>query len=334
MSNITAVRTELMLGDETHRALMEHSPLKVLLQASFNVGLYVALCFLGTQLNSWWAWLSIWVIQGFILSGFLGAAHDCAHGSFSRRPIVNHLAGAFWASTVLFNYTLYKYFHLEHHRYTTVPGDTEPLGVFKGFWDYVRSLPTTAFFVSFWIMSVQTTFGRFPHFVKTRKARRDVRIDNFALFTWILLAAALTVIWPRQSLLFYWGPMAIYFPMVFLTSLPEHYGCDEGPDPLSNTRSMSPNFLFRYIFWNGNYHAEHHVYPNLPSHNLPRLHALIGNKFKFRESSYVRFHVSLVRELLRNQAATDQKFLSALKRVEYDVYEAPETAASNVKKTL
>jgi fatty acid desaturase len=32
------------------------------------------------------------------------------------------------------------------------------------------------------------------------------------------------------------------------------------------------NPLFRFLYWNMNYHTEHHMYPTVPYHALPKLH--------------------------------------------------------------
>lgn len=35
------------------------------------------------------------------------------------------------------------------------------------------------------------------------------------------------------------------------------------------------NPLFRFLYWNMNYHVEHHMYPMVPYHALPMLHEAI-----------------------------------------------------------
>lgn len=315
-----AIPPALRIPDEVLRDLREKCLLPVILQSLFNVGAYLFLYVVGGWIGAWWLWPIIWWFQGFILSGFLGASHDCAHGTFATTPWGNRVAGVLWSSTVLFNFTIYKYYHLEHHKYTSVPGDTEPSGVFQRFWDYLRALPMTGFFVPFWIMALQTVCRRFPHFVRSVKARHDARVDTVMLLAWLFLLSGITALWPQQVLLGYWCPLVLYFPMVFFTSIPEHYSCDEGPDLLRNTRSLSSNFLYRYVFWNGNYHAEHHVYPAVPSYNLPRLHALIGNHFKCQERSYVLFHLKVIRGLLQGRTSEDKKVLTPLKRIDYELY--------------
>jgi len=42
-----------------------------------------------------------------------------------------------------------------------------------------------------------------------------------------------------------------------------------------NSRTVYMNPVSRFIYWNMNYHVEHHMFPMVPYHALPRLHAII-----------------------------------------------------------
>jgi fatty acid desaturase len=35
------------------------------------------------------------------------------------------------------------------------------------------------------------------------------------------------------------------------------------------------NPVFRFLYWNMNYHVEHHMFPMVPYHALPKLHAIM-----------------------------------------------------------
>ena len=39
-----------------------------------------------------------------------------------------------------------------------------------------------------------------------------------------------------------------------------------------NCRTVYMNPINRYLYWNMNYHVEHHMFPLVPYHALPRLH--------------------------------------------------------------
>ena len=39
-----------------------------------------------------------------------------------------------------------------------------------------------------------------------------------------------------------------------------------------NSRTVYMNPVFRFLYWNMNYHVEHHMFPMVPYHALPKLH--------------------------------------------------------------
>ena len=43
-------------------------------------------------------------------------------------------------------------------------------------------------------------------------------------------------------------------------------------DHRHNTRTVYMNPIFRFLYWNMNYHVEHHMFPMVPYHALPALH--------------------------------------------------------------
>jgi fatty acid desaturase len=70
----------------------------------------------------------------------------------------------------------------------------------------------------------------------------------------------------------YWLPLFLVMPAAMVLSIPEHYGLWGTPDVMRNTRTVRSNAVVRYFTWNGNYHAEHHLYPSIPFHRLPETH--------------------------------------------------------------
>ncbi|MDO8358435.1 MAG: fatty acid desaturase, partial [Devosia sp.] len=61
-----------------------------------------------------------------------------------------------------------------------------------------------------------------------------------------------------------------------MCGLLQHGGlADNVTDHRLNSRTVYMNPISRFIYWNMNYHIEHHMFPMVPYHALPRLHALI-----------------------------------------------------------
>ena len=42
-----------------------------------------------------------------------------------------------------------------------------------------------------------------------------------------------------------------------------------------------------WLTWNMPYHVEHHAYPAVPFHALPRLHAIVDDEIKYRGQGYI-----------------------------------------------
>ena len=49
-------------------------------------------------------------------------------------------------------------------------------------------------------------------------------------------------------------------------------------DHRHSTRSVRLNPIFSFIYWKMEYHIEHHMFPMVPSYNLPKLHEFIKDQ--------------------------------------------------------
>jgi fatty acid desaturase len=245
---------------------------------------------------------ALWLPMGLVLVGFLAAAHDCVHGTFlgPRIRSGNRLVGVAWCAPLLVNYTAFKQAHLTHHRFTRVPGDSESHEQLHSIGEYLKQVvvgnPLRPL-----LTSVRIALRIFPAYIKSSEHQRAASLDSMVVVAWLLAIAALTAAHPRLLVAAYWGPLAFFGMMLTATALPEHYGCGVGPDALKSTRSVSCSALTRMLLWNGNFHAEHHLYPTVPSCHLPALSRRLAHVPILRAGSYMAFHLHLVRALCRRR---------------------------------
>ena len=62
--------------------------------------------------------------------------------------------------------------------------------------------------------------------------------------------------------------------LMVVFGLTQHAGLAENVlDHRLNSRTIYMNPVFRFLYWNMNYHVEHHMFPMVPNYNLPELHA-------------------------------------------------------------
>jgi fatty acid desaturase len=61
-----------------------------------------------------------------------------------------------------------------------------------------------------------------------------------------------------------------------MTGIMQHAGLAEDVlDHRLNSRTVYINPISRFVYWNMNYHVEHHMFPMVPYHRLPELHEKI-----------------------------------------------------------
>tara|TARA_B100000700_G_scaffold70318_1_gene77897 strand:- start:370 stop:834 length:465 start_codon:yes stop_codon:yes gene_type:complete len=102
-----------------------------------------------------------------------------------------------------------------------------------------------------------------------------ILISRIYVFLWILI-----ILWSFyiNSLL----PIFLFLiPKFFATlnivwGLTQHMGLKEDvKDHRKSTRSIRLNPILSFIYWKMEYHIEHHMFPMIPSYNLPKLHNVI-----------------------------------------------------------
>ncbi|KUN18763.1 Omega-3 fatty acid desaturase [Streptomyces antibioticus] len=282
--------------------LSKADPLRVTVRAVVVLSTYAGVTVLALQPAVGWGAFVCSAFLGFVLGGFINAAHDCVHRAHLRSRRGNRIAGALWSTPILLNFTSYRHQHLIHHRFTGVEGDTEPPEIFLTVRAYLHSLSG----VPFWPGTVRGILRgwqrRFPAGVSTAERRREAAQDNAGLSVWIVLTAGLTVHAPHAMVVAYWLPLVFSFPAMFLLSLPEHYGLWGVPEVARNTRTVRTNRFLRFFIWNANYHAEHHRYPAVASVHLHRLHLALPEPHPIQQRSYLEFHAGLLRALARGRS--------------------------------
>jgi Na+-transporting NADH:ubiquinone oxidoreductase subunit F len=232
--------------------------------------------------GTWWA-----VIPYLIYAVFYGTSsdsrwHECGHGTAFRSDWMNNLVYEAASFMVMRESVVWRWSHTRHHSDTIIVGrDPEiqvprPLDI-KGL---VLSLINFASYKTYYPSLVRHATGKVTDAEKTfipdsefGKIYRNARII-LAIYAVIIVSAILL-----QS----WIPIFLFIlPQVFGTWLmiihntTQHAGLAENVlDHRLNCRTVYMNPVSRFIYWNMNYHLEHHMFPLVPYHALPRLHELV-----------------------------------------------------------
>jgi fatty acid desaturase len=278
------------IPSDVFRRLHERSDWRAFLQAGGYLG--ILSCTAGLSLWSWrhWAWPAtalLVFLHGMVSAFFPNAMHELGHGTVFRTKAGNWIFLRLFSFLGWINFEMFNASHQRHHRYTLHPPDDQEVVL------PVKLMLKNFFqqgFVSYggfwWIIkyTLRIARGRFetpwelvcypPDQPQLRQA--PVRWARFVLAGHGLIAAVslyfgLWLVPVVVSLAPFYGGW-----LFFLCNNTQHIGLK---DNVSDFRLCCRTFLLtppvRFLFWQMNYHLEHHMYAAVPCYNLGRLHAAI-----------------------------------------------------------
>ena len=258
--------------------------------------------------NSTYYW-PLLVVQATIIGFLFSPLHELAHFTACKTKWLNETL--LWVVALIYVIPPYyfRYFHLGHHRYTQIPGkDTalvlpEPANIPQylwyclGLWFWWRNLGW-AFKHAFGIVhSASSTY------VPSSKRHLLHRESRIVISVYVLLIVVSIYFDFLEVLLIGWiVPRFLGEPVQRLIRVAEHVGCEESSDLTRNTRTTITNCWVNFIAWRMPYHAEHHLYPNVPFHALAELHHFTKDKVIVEPQGYCVGQWKIVRWLMQNHS--------------------------------
>lgn len=240
-------------------------------------------------LPSWPLLIPAMLLHGLTLVTMFAPMHECTHRTAFASPTANAAVG--WVAGLLsfYNSSYYRWYHAWHHRYTQDPA-RDPELMFQRASDrraYLREISTVGFWyrrvVDYAALALCRT--RLPFLPE--HARRRVAISVSAQLAIYVAATIAIIVGFTAPLYFFFLPSLLAMPFIRAYLIAEHTLCSRDQNFLSNTRTTLTVFPVRLLMWNMPFHAEHHLFPAVPFHRLPALHALIGERFAHVAPGYV-----------------------------------------------
>ena len=232
--------------------------------------------------GAWWAALPYIVYAVFYGTSSDSRWHECGHGTAFRTDWMNVAIYEIASFMVMRESVLWRWSHNRHHSDTIIVGrDPEiqvprPPNVFAHF----LSLLAIGVYRIHFSSLLRHALGRIPDgersFIPETEFHKLFRNARLYLAIYAVVIAA-AIIWRS------WLPIFLFvLPQFFGTWLmiiqntPQHAGLAENVlDHRLNCRTVYMNPISRFIYWNMNYHVEHHMFPLVPYHKLSRLHQVI-----------------------------------------------------------
>jgi fatty acid desaturase len=283
------------LSDDERRVLTGKANLPGLFRLAFHLGTIALLSMLILLKVALWPLLMLPL--GVMIVFLFTALHETIHETAFKNGWINRAVGLFAGFAILLPPLWFRYFHLAHHRHTHDPDNDPELMAPKPetIGQYVRYLSGIPYWSGMARVIVVNAAGRNRDGFVPEKGRDKVTSQArwFLVVYAVLLAASLAV----QSALLLWVwivPVLVGQPFLRAYLLAEHALCPHVANMLENTRTTFTTRLVRFVAWNMPYHSEHHSYPAVPFHRLPRFHQIVAEHLRTTERGYIRFHRKLV----------------------------------------
>jgi fatty acid desaturase len=248
------------------------------------------------------------LVHGFAIATLFAPMHECVHMTAFQSRWLNKIVGWIAGAASFYNSDYYRYYHQWHHRFTQDPAHDPELMTPKP-----RTLAAYGLRLSgllFWRDKLRdllmVSAGRLAHlpYVPAQARRRVAWAMRAQLGLYALVAVAAVWLGSTVPLIYWLFPVMLGQPLLRAILLAEHTGCSEDANGLTNTRTTLTSWPVRLLMWNMPYHAEHHLYPSIPFHALPRAHADLRARLAHVAPGYRAVHRGIIRRLRQVSSAT------------------------------
>ena len=266
-------------------------------------------------------WGALWCVPFFLIYGVMyGSAsdsrwHECGHGTAFKTRWMNDAVYQIASFMIMRNPVTWRWSHTRHHTDTVIVGRDPEIAVmrppdllrlllnFFGLLDAGYAMIDMVRNAAGIISAAEKTF------IPEQEQPRAIRVARI----WVLIYAV------TVALAIYLGSilplMLVGLPRLYgawhhvLTGLLQHGGlADNVIDHRLNSRSVYMNPFSRFVYWNMNYHVEHHMFPMVPYHALPQLHEMIKHDLPTPNRSILEGYREMVPAFLR-QLKNEDYFL-------------------------
>jgi len=235
----------------------------------------------------WWMTIVLILIHGTVGSFLINAVHELGHGTVFKTRWLNTFFCHLLAFPGWINHEMFQASHTRHHRYTLHPPDDlevvlpskiilrhflrdgfinihTPRQVLESTWRIACGR-----FSGEWEMTLFPPSSPGKRQAPVRWAR--ILLGGHALILLLSIATGHWMIPLLVSMIPCYGAFLFY-----LCNNTQHVGLqDNVADFRLCARTYTLNPLVRFLYWQMNYHIEHHMYAAVPCYHLKKLHSLI-----------------------------------------------------------
>lgn len=240
----------------------------------------------------WGSWISVpfWLAYGVIYGSSCDSRwHECGHGTAFRTRWMNDVVYHIASFQIMRNPVNWRWSHARHHTDTIIVGRDAEIAWMHPINLMLKALAYVGIRDAWLSLKVLATnaMGKLSDDEKDYipesewpKAVWWARVHMVIYAVVVVVSVAMLVAgmgWKATIPILLIGGPRVYGCWHFvMTGLLQHGGLAEDVlDHRLNSRTLYMNPVSRWLYWNMNYHVEHHMFPMVPYYSLPALHEQI-----------------------------------------------------------
>ncbi|HTK66447.1 MAG TPA: fatty acid desaturase family protein [Pseudonocardia sp.] len=269
------------------KQLMQRSDSPAIRDTALWIGLMLVSGLAGGLLwGTWWAAAPCFLVYGVLYgSGGDSRWHEAGHGTAFRTRWMDDAVYQIGSFMMMRNPVVFRWGHTRHHTDTLIVGRDPEIQVMRparlakvlanllGLYDVPFSLLALARQALGRLSAEEATF------VPEQERARVYRAARVHVVIYLVAVAVAVLTGSLLPLMYIGGPRIYGTFMHVVYGMTQHAGMGENVlDHRLNTRSVKFCAVNRFIYWNMNWHVEHHMFPMVPYHRLPELHEEIKDQ--------------------------------------------------------
>ena len=232
--------------------------------------------------GSWWVVLPYMIYAVFYGTSSDSRWHECSHGTAFKTDWMNNLVYEVASFMVMRESVIWRWSHTRHHSDTIIVGRDPEIQIprppdLKGL---ALSLINYGGYMTYYPNLIRHACGHMSDAERTYvpdtefgKIFRNARIC-VAIYLLVIVSAITLQTW--IPIFLFMLPQFFGTWLMIVHNTTQHAGLAENVlDHRLNCRTVYMNPISRFIYWNMNYHVEHHMFPLVPYHRLPELHKAV-----------------------------------------------------------
>lgn len=267
-----------------------------------------------------WAAVPFFFVYGVLYGSATDSRwHECGHGTAFKTRWMNEAVYQLACFMIMREPTVWRWSHTRHHTDTIIVGRDPEISVKRP--PDILGMLLNLFALKSSVLTLRRLALHATGRLTDEEASFIPDMERWKVFiiARIYLAILLAIALLSISLHSWLPAMLVGLPTLYggwltiVHGVTQHAGLSEDVlDHRLNSRTIYMNPISRFLYWNMNYHVEHHMFPMVPYHALPALHEAIKDQCPPAYPGILAAYREIIPALLRQRRDPDYHIVREL----------------------